>query len=85
MPFRVELGEVIPQNFLMPYEIETSSGYDALLPRKTAEFLSLVENGKIEERISRVRLIRNFNSTSCICFGIYFYPDQCPGFFFQRK
>ena len=61
-PFRVELGEVIPQNFLMPYEIETSSGYDALLPRRTAEFLSLVENGKIEERISRVHLLSNYDS-----------------------
>lgn len=61
-PFRVELGEVIPQNFLMPYRIETISGSDALLPKKMGEFLSLVETGKVQERISRVHLLRNYNS-----------------------
>lgn len=61
-PFRVELGEVIPQNFLMPYEIETTSGYDALLPLKTGEFLSLMETGKIDSSISRVHLLRNYQS-----------------------
>ncbi len=61
-PFRVELGNVIPQNFLMPYGIETTSGSDALLPRKTAEFLSTLERGKVDERISRVHLISNYDS-----------------------
>lgn len=62
-PFRVELGDVIPQNFLMSYGIETTSGYDTLLPKKTAEFLSLLEEGKVEKKISRVYLITNYDST----------------------
>jgi len=61
-PFRVELGEVIPQNFLMPYGLSTTSGYDALLPKKTGEFLSYLETGKVEEKISRVHLLKNYNS-----------------------
>lgn len=61
-PFRVELGEVIPQNFLMSYNIETTSGYDALLPRRTGEFLTILETGSLQGKISRVHLIRNFDS-----------------------
>lgn len=61
-PLRVELGEVIPQNFLMPYKLDTFSGYDALLPKNTGEFLSMVESNRINDRISRVFLIKNYNS-----------------------
>lgn len=62
-PFRVELGEVIPQNFLLPYGIETTSGSDALLPRQTGEFLSVLETGSIADKISRVHLIHNYDSS----------------------
>lgn len=62
VPFRVELGEVIPQNFLMPYGLETVSGYDALLPKRMGEFLSFLETGKMPDKISRVHLIRNYQS-----------------------
>ncbi|MGI5826719.1 MAG: YfhO family protein, partial [Patescibacteria group bacterium] len=61
-PFRVELGEVVPQNFLMPYGLQTVSGYDALLPKRTGEFLTLLQTGNIEERISRVHLLNNYHS-----------------------
>ncbi|RJR25684.1 hypothetical protein C4578_01100, partial [Candidatus Microgenomates bacterium] len=61
-PFRVELGEVIPQNFLMPYKLQTISGYDALMPKRTGEFLSLLKTGEVKENISRVFLIDGFDS-----------------------
>lgn len=61
-PFRVELGKVIPQNFLMSYGIQTSSGYDALLPKRTAEFFSILQIKEIDRRLSRVWLIENYNS-----------------------
>jgi len=61
-PFRVELFDVIPQNFLMPYKIQTTSGYDTLLPKRTGELFSLIETGSISKNISRVWLISNYNS-----------------------
>ncbi len=61
-PFRVELGKVIPQNFLMPYGIETTSGSDAMLPKTTAKFLSLLETGRTEGGVSRVYLVSNYQS-----------------------
>ena len=62
-PFRVEISDVVPQNFLMSYGLETISGYDALLPKQTGEFLSVLEIGKIPEKISRVHLIKNYDSS----------------------
>lgn len=62
-PFRVELGRVIPQNFLMPYQIETFSGYDTLLPRRMGEFFTIIQLGRVDRRISRVQLIENYQST----------------------
>lgn len=61
-PFRTEINDVIPQNMLMPYGLETTSGYDTLLPRRMGEFLWLLGAGKISEKISRVQLIDNYRS-----------------------
>lgn len=61
-PFRVELGEVVPQNFLLVYGIETTSGYDALLPKRTGEFIVGLNSQKSSLGVSRVQLINNFHS-----------------------
>jgi len=61
-PFRFEPTNVIPQNMWLPYGLETVSGYDTLLPKKQGEFLSLVETGEVQKRISRVHLLNNFDS-----------------------
>jgi len=61
-PFRFEPGNVIPQNMWMPYNLETVSGYDTLLPKKQGEFLRLVETGHIPNRVSRVQLLSNYQS-----------------------
>lgn len=61
-PFRVELGDVVPQNFLMAYGIETTSGYDALLPKRIGEFIVGLNLQKSSSGISRVQLVTNYNS-----------------------
>ena len=61
-PFRFEPADVIPQNFWMPYKLEAASGSDALLPKRIGEFLTVVETGKIQQDISRVHLLKNYES-----------------------
>ncbi|MCL5091059.1 MAG: YfhO family protein [Patescibacteria group bacterium] len=61
-PFRIEIGDVIPQNFLMPYGLEAASGYDALLPKQMGEYISVLKAGKVEEKIARVQFINNWSS-----------------------
>ncbi|MFZ5366026.1 MAG: YfhO family protein [Patescibacteria group bacterium] len=60
--FRFEPADVIPQNFWMPYGLETISGSDALLPKRMGEFLTAMETGKIQKDISRVHLLKNYDS-----------------------
>ena len=60
--FRIEPTDVLPQNFWMMYGLEAASGYDALLPLNTGRFLAAVETGKIQDSVSRVHLLTNFNS-----------------------
>ena len=61
-PFRIEPNDVFPQNFWLPYGLEAVSGYDALLPLRTGEYLSAIDKGKIQKKISRVNLLTNFSS-----------------------
>ncbi|MFH1561215.1 MAG: YfhO family protein [Patescibacteria group bacterium] len=59
--FRFEPDQVIPQNMWMPYGLEAVSGYDTLMPKRQGEFISLVKNGKIGDKISRVHLMDNYD------------------------
>lgn len=62
MPFRFEPGNVIPQNMWMPYGLETVSGYDTLLPKKQGEFISLINTGQKQKKISRIQLLDVYDS-----------------------
>ena len=59
-PFRIGLGSVLPQNFLMPYGLETVSGYDALLPKRMGEYIEMVEQGKLPDKIARVQFVDSY-------------------------
>ncbi|MBI4058840.1 YfhO family protein [Candidatus Microgenomates bacterium] len=41
-PFRVEGGNVVPANLLIPYKLETAGGYDAVYPLTMAQFIAAV-------------------------------------------
>lgn len=43
-PFRVN-GGVVPTNLLIPYKIESSAGYDAVYPLRTAKFIAVLNSG----------------------------------------
>ena len=51
--FRVDGGDAIPMNMLMPYGLESFSAYDPLYPLRTAQYLSLSDNGSIKNPKSR--------------------------------
>jgi hypothetical protein len=61
-PFRVEINDVTPQNFLMPYEIEAGAGYDTLMPISTGQFFSILRKNEIDEKIARVQWTSFFDS-----------------------
>lgn len=61
-PFRIESSNTIPPNFLMVYGLESVSGYDTLLPRKIGELLVSIDDNKVNKNLSRVILLRNYNS-----------------------
>lgn len=56
-PFRVDIGDVIPQNFLMSYDLEAASGYDALLPKRMGELIMMITSNSLAEQIARVQFI----------------------------
>ena len=47
-PFRVAAEDVIPINMMMPYDIETIEGYDAVYPLNFARYLSALNAGRVD-------------------------------------
>ena len=45
-PFRMNGGVVVPMNMLMPYELETVGGYDAVYSLNIAKFIAVVNSEK---------------------------------------
>lgn len=60
--FRVDGGDAIPMNMLSAYGLESLSAYDPMYPLQTARFLSLADNGQIDNPKSRYGKIDTLNS-----------------------
>lgn len=60
--FRVEGGEVIPMNMLLPYGLESYSAYDPMYPLVTAQYMSLIDGGDINNPKSRYGQVHRFDS-----------------------
>jgi len=61
-PFRIEFGEVIPQNMWIPYHLESPGGYDALMSLRYAQFLEAIQSNKLSNSINRFPTIENFDN-----------------------
>lgn len=61
-PFRVEFGEVIPENMWLPYGLESAAGYDALAPMRYNRFLGALSSQKVTNPYGRVAKIGNYES-----------------------
>lgn len=63
-PFRIviERAELYPANTWGVYGLENISGYNILLPKETADYISYLNMGKISEGYSRVMDINNISS-----------------------
>lgn len=46
-PFRVAAEDTIPINMMMPYQIETVEGYDAVYPLRFADYLAALNSGQV--------------------------------------
>jgi hypothetical protein len=63
-PYRlaIEKGELMTANTWSVYGLQSVTGYNILLPRSTADFVSVLNNGKTGEENARFLDIKNFNS-----------------------
>ncbi len=63
-PFRIAIqrAELLPANTWSVYNIESISGYNILLPKDTADYISFLNNQQISEGYARFIDIGNFSS-----------------------
>lgn len=63
-PFRIgiERGELLPANTWSVYKIESASGYNILLPKQTADFLSYLNQTKTSDSYTRFTEITNVDA-----------------------
>lgn len=77
--FRVDGGDAIPMNMLMPYGLESLSAYDPVYPLQMAQFLSLADGGSINGPKSRYGKIDTFSLSlvdlANICFVLSVKKD----------
>lgn len=78
--FRVDGGDAVPMNMLMPYGLESLSAYDPVYPLQMAQFLSLVDGGLVKEPKSRYGKLDTFSSPffdlANICYVLAVKKDQ---------
>lgn len=60
--FRVEGGEAVPMNMLLPYGLESYSAYDPMYPLPIAQYMSLVDGGTLTNPKSRYGQVHKFDS-----------------------
>lgn len=60
--FRVEGGDAVPMNMLMAYNVQSLSAYDPMYPQRLAQFLSLIEGGKIDSPQTRYGQLDSYDS-----------------------
>jgi len=78
--FRVDGGDAIPMNMLMPYRLESLSAYDAVYPLRMAQFMAAVNSGKIANPQTRHGDIKNYNNPlfdiSNVCYVLAVKKDK---------
>lgn len=61
-PVRISTGDTIPISMWMAYGLESASGYDAVYPKRWAQFLSAINGGGINSPMGRYGAVENFGS-----------------------
>lgn len=60
--FRVDGGNVVPMNMLLPYGLESFSAYDAMYPRRIAQYIALANGGMVGSVQTRYGRLEKYES-----------------------